>query len=178
MIQKIENLDLSFPFDEKFYFYNSTKSIVYYENESDNNYFFLSLCSSLIKENKNILYCPVNIKNTHNLERIILKSFNLKYGKLYFLNRKITNKSLEKFLNKKIDCIIIEDFSQCNIGTQIPKLFLEFDFENDNEIENLDFKKNRILQNLQTLNVPFIILGNSQKCILDINDFDLSLIHI
>lgn len=163
MIELIENIDLSFPFDEKFYFYNSEKNIVYYKyNNFHETIFFVAMCNSLIKEGKNVLFITGNKSYEIFLKNNYAKFFNSKNGELFFMSKNITNNNLKKFLNKNIDCIIIENISECKINTQIPKMLFEFNIDED-EFLKLDFLKNKILQTIEFLNIPFIILGNSHN---------------
>lgn len=175
MIELIENIDLYFPFDEKFYFYNSDKSIIYYEYSNvglGETIFFTSMCLSLIKEGKSVLYITANKANQIFLKNNYSKFFNPKYGELFFASKRITTNNLKKFLNKKIDCIIIENIAECNVGAQIPTMFFEFDIEEDIS-DKIDFLKNKILKNIEFLNIPFIILGNSNKSnLLDTNNLN------
>jgi len=164
MIQyTLDNIDLSFPFDEKFYIYKSEKNTILYNLETEmENIFLIGLCISFLKEGKNIIY--VTNKNNYILN-LCFNEILPNCGELFVLPSTITFKKL-KTITKKIDIIIFEDLSQCKTGTQLKKIFLEFEFKERNlDTDNLNLLnlKNKILDRIKFLEIPNVIFGNTNK---------------
>lgn len=168
----LENIDLSFPFDEKFYIYKSEKNTILYNLETEmENVFFMGLCISFLKEGKNIIYVTENNYLINRCYSQLLPNC----GELFILHPTITFKNL-KTITKKIDIIIFEDLSQCKTGTQLKKIFLEFDIKKNNlDTDNLNLLnlKNKILDRIKFLKISNVIFGNTNKHnLLPDEDFD------